>query len=185
MEIKWGIFIYFPFLCALSGENLVSEPQSQREETDQEEAGSVWRQRGVRAQRPGFGEPSAGAGVSQSHRHPRLSVPSSGNEHLAIYQEYTASDCDSVKQLTSGPPNKTEHSDTRTGHLMGSQRIWTHVLKHKAVDKDLIYSNEMLEALEILLFYRIVLITWGFKKKRKNRRVSNLKALNCLWVNKI
>lgn len=41
----------------------------------------------------------------------------------------------------SEPSNITEHSDTLTGHLIGSQRIWTHVLKHKAVDKDLIYNT--------------------------------------------
>ncbi len=38
------------FCESFLGENLVSEPQSQGEETDQEEAGSVGRQRGIRAQ---------------------------------------------------------------------------------------------------------------------------------------
>ena len=90
-----------------SGENLVPEPPSQGEEADQEEAGSVRRQRGVGAQRPGLGQPSAGAGLSQPHRHPRLSVPPSGNEHLALHQEYTASDCESVRpsRLGSIQPN--------------------------------------------------------------------------------
>ena len=99
------ICIKCPFVLVSPGENLVPEPQSQGEEADQEEAGSVWRQRRFCAQRPGISEPSAGAGLSQPLRHPRLSVPSPGNEHLAIYQEYTAGDSDSVKQLTCGRPD--------------------------------------------------------------------------------
>lgn len=97
----WCIFNWFFIDCVLLGENLVPEPQGQGEEVDQEEAGPVWRQRRLCAQWPRFGEPSAGAGLRQPLGHARLSVPpSSGNEHLAIYQEYTASDCDSVRHST-------------------------------------------------------------------------------------
>lgn len=34
-------YVFNLIVCVLSGENLVSESQSQREETDQEEVGSV------------------------------------------------------------------------------------------------------------------------------------------------
>lgn len=97
----WAGFHGFHYLnyCILSGENLVSEPEGEGEEVDQEEDGSVWWEQRLRAQWSGVSQSPAGPGVPESHRHARIYVPPSGNEHLAIYQEYTAGDCDPVGQL--------------------------------------------------------------------------------------
>lgn len=67
----------------------------------------------------------------------------------------------------SGPSNITEHSDTLTGHLISSQRVWSTKLWIK-FDLLLKIKKKCWRLLKYC-FYRIVLIMW-VKKTTKNQR---------------
>ena len=97
------------FLFVFAGENLVSESQSQRKEINQEEDGPVVRQRGLGAQRPRLRQPPDGPRVPQPHRDPRLSLSTTGYEHLAPHQEYTT-----TTTTTTTATNTTATATTAT-----------------------------------------------------------------------
>lgn len=79
-----------------TGQNLVSKPQSEREEADQKENGPVRWERRLGPQRPRLRQPAGSARLAESVGYPRFPVSPAGHERFATNWEYTASHCGPV-----------------------------------------------------------------------------------------
>lgn len=168
---------------------MVSEPQSQGKEINQEENGSVRRKRRISPQRSRFCQSPTGTRVAESIRYTRFSVPTPRNERLTIYEEHTASYCHSVNSNLERP-TLTEHSNTlkgqnRSGPLTWSKRINYYVASIKARCCGLQQKNHVLNATKCwrLFKYCFNRIVFKIKKQKTNKNLVRLnQRLNILMV---